>query len=107
MKAALRSAHGQETIDAKLSDHHLTKHVVSIQVGMDIAVKPEEWETYQGLTPRQLAAELVRLAQRVDLKRYPKKKRGPRKPQPRKKSGSRNHHISTARTLAASRKKRP
>jgi IS4 transposase len=107
VKAALRSAHGQEVIDEKLSDYHLTKHVVSIQVGMDIAVEPEEWEKYQGLTPKQLAAELVRLAKRVDLKRYPKKKRGPKKPQPRKKSGSRNHHISTARTLAASRKNQP
>jgi len=107
VKAALRAAHGQEVIDEKLSDYHLTQHVVSIQVGMEIAVTPEAWEKYQGITPKQLATELVRLAKRVDLKRYPKKKRGPKKPQPRKKSGSRNHHISTARTLAASRKNQP
>ena len=78
VKAALRAAHGQKAIDEKLSDHHLTKHVVSIQVGMEIAIEPQAWDHYQTLTPRQLASELLRLAKRVDLTRYPKKKRGPK-----------------------------
>lgn len=103
VKAALRAAHGQAAIDEKLSDHHLTEHVVSIEVGMNIAVAPEEWVRYQELTPAKLARELLHFAKRVDLTRYPKKKRGPKKPKPRMKSGDRNHHISTAKTLAAAR----
>ena len=107
VKAALRAAHGEQIIDEKLSDYHLTQHVVSVQLGLEIAVCPEVWEPYQSLTPRQLASELLRLAKQVNLTRYPKKKRGPKKPQPRKKSGKRNHHISTARTLAKARDKSP
>jgi IS4 transposase len=103
VKAALRSVHGEDTIDEELSDYHLTQDVTATSVGMNIAVEVEAWARYQILSPRKLAIELVRLAKRIDLSRYPKKKRGPKKPQPRKKSGQRNHHIATARILAQSR----
>lgn len=103
VKAALRSVHGAETIDEKLSDYHLTQDVVVTTPGMNIAIEPQAWERYQSLSDRQFAKELLRLAKHVTLSRYPKKKRGPKKPQPRKKSGKRNHHISTAKLLAASR----
>ena len=105
VKAALRAAHGREAIDERLSDHHLTEHVVSIQAGLEMAVDETAWMPYQTLTPRRLARQLLKWAKQVDLNRYPKKKRGPKKPKPRSKSGDRNHHISTAKTLAASRQK--
>lgn len=104
-KAALRSAHGADTIDEKLSDYHLMHDVVATEVGLQIAVEPEAWERYHPLSVWQLAKELLRMAKQVNLSRYPKKKRGPKKPQPRKKSGKRNHHIATARVLAKSRGK--
>lgn len=103
VKAALRAVHGEDVIDEKLSDHHLTRHIVSMQPGIEVAFDPEDWECYQLLTPKQLARELLRLAALVDLSRYPKKKRGPKKPPPQKKSGKRNHHVSTARLLAESK----
>ncbi len=105
VKAALRSVHSAETIEEQLSDYHLTQDVTATTVGMNIAVDAEAWQHYQIMSAGKLASELVRLATRIDLTRYPKKKRGPKKPQPRKKSGKRNHHISTARTLAKSRGK--
>jgi hypothetical protein len=43
---------------------------------------------------------LVRLAKHVDLARYPKRKRGPKKPRPPRTSGRLNHHVATARLLA-------
>jgi Transposase DDE domain len=104
-KAALRSAHGTEKIDDELSDYHLTHDVVLTHVGMEIAVEPRAWEGYRSMSLCELSKELLRLAKHVNLSRYPKKKRGPKKPQPRKKSGQRNHHIATARILAASRYK--
>ena len=107
VKAALRGAHGEETIEEQLSDYHFTRHVVSVQLGLEIGVDPQAWEAYQRMTPRQLGKTLLSLARGVNITRYPKKKRGPKKPRPRKKSGSRNHHISTARTLEKARKKSP
>lgn len=100
VQAALRSAHGEQKIDAELSDEHFIRDVVLTQTGMNIAVDPAEWEHYHTLPPARFAKELERLARQVDLKRYPKRKRGPKKPRPKQTSGKKNHHISTAKLLA-------
>jgi hypothetical protein len=106
-QASLRAAHGAEVIKEKLSDYHLMSDVAATYVGMDIAVPDECWELYRAMPVGRFADAMMKLAHRVNLARYPKKKRGPKKPQPRKKSGRRNHHISTARQLLKSRKKTP
>jgi len=105
VKNALRAAHGRETIDETLSDHHLVQDVILTQTGLEIAVDPTAWERHQRRSPREFARELLRLARHVSLSRYPQKKRGPKKPPPRKTSGQRNHHIATARLLAKTRGK--
>ena len=80
--------------------------VAATYVGMEIAVPDECWESYRAMPVRTFAKAMTKLAHRVKLTRYPKKKRGPKKPRPRQKSGRRNHHISTARLLAKRRKER-
>jgi IS4 transposase len=107
VKASLRAAHGTEAITEKLSDYHLLNDVAATYVGMDIAVPDECWEAYRVMPLGTFAKAMTKLAHRVKLTRYPKKKRGPKKPQPEKKSGSRNHHIATDRPLAKRRRKRP
>ena len=107
VRASLRVAHGPEVIEEKLSDYHLMNDVAATYVGMDIAVPDECWETYRATPVSTFAEAMIQLAHRVKLARYPKKKRGPKKPQPRKKSGRRNHHISTARLMMKRRKKTP
>jgi IS4 transposase len=107
VKASLRAAHGAEVIKEKLSDYHLMSDVAVTYVGMDIAVAEQCWESYRAMTAGTFAKTLLKLAHQVKLARYPKKKRGLKKPQPRKKSGRRNHHISTARLLLKRRKKAP
>ena len=98
--AALRSTHGEQKIDDELSDEHLIRDVVLTQTGMDIAVGPAAWEHYRILPTIRFAQTLERLAQRIDLKRYPKHKRGPKKPRPKQTSGRKNHHVSTTKLLA-------
>lgn len=105
VKAAMRSAHGAKAVDEKFSDYHFIHDVVMTTVGMSIAVEPESWSRYAKMTLEELAAELVRLAKGVKLSRYPKKKRGPKKPPPKRTSGRGRPHVSTARLLAASREK--
>jgi IS4 transposase len=107
VRASLRAAHGPEVIREKLSDYHLPGDVAATYVGMDIAVPAECWEPYRSMPVRSFARRLKELAHRVKLSRYPKRRRGPKKPQPRKKSGRRNHHISTARVLAERKKRSP
>ena len=103
VEAALAAAHGQEKIDEELSHHLLVQDVAATHAGLGIAVPDSAWEPYRKARPKQLARLLLGLARRVDLSRYPKKKRGPKKPQPRKVSGSRHHHVSTQRLLEAAR----
>ena len=100
VQAALRSTHGEQKIDDELSDEHFIRDVVLTQTGMDIAVDPAAWEHYRTLPSTRFAQTLTRLAKHVDLKRYPKHKRGPKKPRPKQTSGRKNHHISTAKLLA-------
>jgi IS4 transposase len=106
VKASLRATHGAEVIQEKLSDYHLMGDVAATYVGMEIAVPDECWESYRAMPVGTLAKAMTKLAHRVKLTRYPKKKRGPKKPRPRQKSGRRNHHISTARLLAKRRNER-
>jgi hypothetical protein len=100
VQAALRSAHGAQTIDDELSDEHFIRDVALTQTGLDIAVDPAVWEHARSLPPQRFADTLERLARRVDLQRYPKHRRGPKKPRPRQTSGRKNHHVSTAKLLA-------
>jgi hypothetical protein len=44
---------------------------------------------------------MVELARQMNTQKYTKHKRGPKKPQPKKISGKRHHHVSTARLIAA------
>jgi IS4 transposase len=100
VQAALRSAHGAKTIDDELSEEHLINDVVITQTGMNIAVEPIAWDQLASLPPDGFARLLMRLARAINLKRYPKRKRGPRKPSPQRISGRENHHVSTAKLLA-------
>ncbi len=100
VQAALRSTHGEQTIDDELSDEHFLRDVVLPQTGLDIAVDPAAWEHYRTLPSSRFAQTLARLAKRADLTRHPKHKRGPKKPRPKQTSGRKNHHVSTAKLLA-------
>src|SRR6266851_5702202 len=105
VKAALRSEHGATKVEEEVSDHLLAAEVAAVHEGMDIAVPDRVWVEFQTLTPKALAQTLKQLARRVDLDRFRKHKRGPKKPRPKRKSGSGCTHIATARLLNARKAK--
>ena len=80
VKASLRTAHGSAVIEEKLSEYHLLSDVAATYVGMDIAVPDECWESYRAMPLVTFAKAMMKLAHRVKLTRYPKKKRGLKKP---------------------------
>jgi hypothetical protein len=99
VQAALRSAHGEEVSD-QVSFYYLCDEVAGTYRGLLIAIPTAYWErTYAKLTPAQMARRLVTLAKEIDLTRYRKHKRGPKKPT---KLFNKHHrgHASTARILA-------
>jgi len=100
-KGALRSVHGAEKIEESVSDHLLAEDVAAVHEGMDIAVPEEAWQDFQTMSSRKLGEALRQMARGVDLVRFRKHKRGPKKPRPKRPSGKGSTHISTARILNA------
>jgi IS4 transposase len=99
VRAALRSEHGGETVEAKVSNYHLSNEVATTYEGMMIALPPSEWEPLGRLSLAELAEFLQEVASQVWLAKYPRTTRGPKKPPPKRTSGRTNHHVSTARLL--------
>lgn len=100
VKGALRAAHGAQYVDEQLSMYYLTLEVAQVATGMEIALGAESWEIFRRMSVAEFAATLVAVAERLDTGKYTKHKRGPKKKPPKKLSGKRHHHVSTARILA-------
>jgi hypothetical protein len=99
VRAALRSEHGGEAVEAQVSNYHLANEVATTYEGMMIALPPSEWAPLGRLSLAELAEFLREVASQAWLAKYPRTVRGPKKPPPKRTSGRTNHHVSTARLL--------
>jgi hypothetical protein len=104
VKAALRSAHGEEAVEG-LSFYYLADEVAGTHRGMMIAIPEDEWAVFHGLTAAAFGKILMDLAAGVRLSSYRKQTRSPKRPQPKRESGAKIKHVSTAKLLEK-RKKR-
>jgi hypothetical protein len=100
VKAALRAAVGPAYVREQLSMYYLTLEVARVASGMEIAIAAKAWRIFRRMSPEEFRATILELAQRVRPAKYTKHKRGPKKKPPKKISGKRFHHVSTARILA-------
>jgi hypothetical protein len=99
-KGALRSVQGAEQVEQTVSDHQLASEVAAVPEGMAIAVPDAAWEKFQTMPARRLGQALQQLARGVDLARFRKHTRGPKKPRPKRKAGTGSTHVSIARLLS-------
>jgi hypothetical protein len=97
--AALRAAHGADVIEDAVSFYYLADEVSHTHRGLSIAVPDTHWTTYAQMTPDELAKALLRIACGVNLLRYRKHKRGPKK-KTKPMTKTRRPHVSTAKILA-------
>jgi len=67
--------------------------------GMMIAVPEEEWVISQGMSSGSFTRTLQQLANKVNLTKFKKHKRGPKKPQAKRNQDSKRPHVSTARLI--------
>jgi IS4 transposase len=97
LKAALRAAHGQEAVDT-LSVYYAALDIQQVHRGMMIALPAPMWERFRELNAVELATALREMARAIDLPRYRKSTRGPKKPVARKvyRNGG---HVSTHKLL--------
>jgi Transposase DDE domain len=98
VKAALRAAHGQEKAD-ELSGYYLALEVKQVHEGMMIAVPPGHWQVFARMDTEAFAKTLQHIAGHVDLERYRKSPRGPKKPPPKKSRYQNGGHVSTHKLL--------
>jgi IS4 transposase len=104
VRAALRAQYGTEKIENEVSVYYLTEEISRSWDGINVAVPAAYWsERFGHLTPAQLASVLLCLAKNIHLRRYRKHPRGPKRPPPKRSSGKRTKHVSTARILARRR----
>jgi hypothetical protein len=81
VKAALRSVHGEQKIANEISGYYLAGHLGRTYDGMMIAVAEEQWRIFQRMSVATFNRTLLQLARKVNLAKFKKHKRGPKKSQ--------------------------
>ena len=99
VQAALAARWGQVTVREDALAYYVADEIRAVQGGMDIALDDEAWAPFHTLLPDELARQLVEMAGRVQLARFCKTKRGPKKPVPPRTRYPTTPHVSTARLL--------
>jgi hypothetical protein len=107
VQAALRGAFGVEKVQAEVSGFYIANEVRATAPGMAIAIDESAWETFRTIQPASLARRLLRWASLVQLPRFKRHPRGPKKPVPKRTRFPDETHVSTARLLAEARGKSP
>ena len=105
VQAALRAQFGAEKVQDEVSGYYIANEVRTTATGMSIAIEPPAWQPFQTMTPAELAKEMRSWAAHVQLRKFKRHPRGPKKPVPTRTRHAKKTHVSTARLLAQSRKK--
>ena len=99
INAALRRGHGEDTIAETVSGYYVAIELTNSYQGMMIALPPGSWSRFRRASHADYLNLLIRIATAVDLSRYRKHKRGPKKSQPKRTKYADKTHVSTARLL--------
>jgi hypothetical protein len=100
IKAALRSAHGRQQVNEEVSSYYLSLEIGRTYDGMMIAIPAPHWTLFRELSDKEFANTLQELASSVNLARYQKHPRGPKKKPPERTAYQNGKHVSTAKLLA-------
>ena len=99
VKAALRTVHGEDKIADEVSGYYLAGHLQRTYDGMTIAIPEDEWCVFQKMSTSRFIQTLQQLAGKVNLAKFRKHKRGPKKPRQERIRNPKQPHVSTARLL--------
>lgn len=97
IRSVLNTVPNEEATEVSI--YYVCDEIAHAYRGLDLILNPSDWSrAYGDLTVVQLARALERIAAGVDLSRYRKHPRGPKKPPPKMNKKGRPH-VSTARVL--------
>jgi hypothetical protein len=97
--AVLQAAHPEKVIKDEVSEYYIAQEIDVATDGVLIAVPDEEWAVFAQARPSALAVILLNIASYVDLKKYKKNPRGPKKPPIQRTQFKGHPHVSTAKLL--------
>ena len=98
--AAVGREHGRQTVRDEVSMYYLSLEIRQTWDGMQAAVPARHWRILATQSDEAFAATLRELAGRMNLARYRKHARGPKKKPPDKATYKNGGHVSTAKLLA-------
>jgi len=101
LKAALRSVHGAQNIEENFSGYYLADELSGLYRGMMVTIPASNWIVFSRLTQAELIELLRALAENVNLSRFQKHRRGPKKAAKKRKTDKRTPHVSTARVIGS------
>ena len=104
LKAALRSVHGAQNIEDNFSGYYLADELSGLYRGMMVSIPDHHWAVFARFTQAELIELLQHLAENVNLPRFQKHRRGPKKPAKKRNTDKRTPHVSTANVIASRKK---
>jgi hypothetical protein len=99
--AALRSAHHDHAINDEVSEYYIAQEIATTYTGMLIAIPEDDWTVFTEASQTELSDILLNLASKVNLAKFKKNKRGPKKASNPRTQFKGKPHVSTAKLLAA------
>ena len=91
--------HGEVKIANEVSGYYLAGHLGRTYEGMMIAVPEAEWYIFQSMSTGTFAHTWQQHANKVNLAKFKKHKRGPKKPKTKPTYDPSQPHVSTAKLL--------
>jgi hypothetical protein len=107
VKAALRSVHGEEVVETQVSGYYVALEMTRVYGGMMIAIPPADWQVFRELDGSGMAVLLRQLAGRMNLNKYRKQTRKPKKPPIKRIHDPEQPHVATAELLAQRKQSQP
>ena len=101
LKAALRVAHGPAA--EPVSGYYLAIELGNAAASLEALIEPQDWAVFQRMPLALFACWLRQQAARLDLRRYRKTQRGPKKTVPKQVHDPSHPHVSVARLLTQRR----
>jgi hypothetical protein len=101
--AALRSAHGEDTVEHEVSLSYIANEIATTYTRMMIAIPEAKWAVFYAMSMADLGAILLELAQGVRLQALRKSPRSPQRSRCKRPGSPKKGHVSTTK-LRMSRK---
>lgn len=106
VKAALRAVHGETKVEKEVSGYYLALEISNRYAGMMVAIPEEHWKVFQQCSGKDMVGLLRKWAEGMNLARYRKQRRSPKKPAPVRTYEKSQPHVATAQLLEERKKRK-